>query len=308
MSELLRRRELEVSPESLEEDLCDEILDLLDALPENPYKRNLIDLLESESYGSMTNLQNIKKEVQEKLKKLKEIKRNKFATGSFAIEKLTEYVENAEEISEDFALHLEKISSQTENLLGEGRTARVFESSNHPNICYKIIYNHNYLKLGDNTVQEEFDFMQKLSDLEVDGVSIPKPFFVAGSEQFQAIVMERIPGITLESIFRGDARLPDDFNIEVFIDRLRKYVDIMHQRGVYHRDLGPQNVMYAIDSGRIALIDFGRSAQRKFAEQDMYREEGISLKAGKRYLDDDKMIVSMREKLYELKQRQSIDI
>jgi serine/threonine protein kinase len=80
-----------------------------------------------------------------------------------------------------------------------------------------------------------------------------KHFFTHGEDV--VIAMEYIDGITLDDKLKSEGRLQIGESIRI-IERVLDILEFAHQRGIYHRDIKPGNVM--IDqSGTVKIIDFG---------------------------------------------------
>src|SRR5690242_6474709 len=71
------------------------------------------------------------------------------------------------------------------------------------------------------------------------------------------IVMEFVPGETLESIIARDGALELSRALD-YTAQISNAVDYAHRQGVLHRDLRPSNVLVA-DSGLLKVADFGTS-------------------------------------------------
>jgi serine/threonine-protein kinase len=71
------------------------------------------------------------------------------------------------------------------------------------------------------------------------------------------IVMEFVPGETLESIIARDGPLDVTIALD-YTCQICNAVDHAHRQGVLHRDLRPANVLVA-DSGMLKVADFGTS-------------------------------------------------
>jgi eukaryotic-like serine/threonine-protein kinase len=71
------------------------------------------------------------------------------------------------------------------------------------------------------------------------------------------IVMEFVPGDTLEAIIASDGALETARALD-FTCQICNAVDHAHRQGVLHRDLRPSNVL-VMDSGMIKVADFGTS-------------------------------------------------
>lgn len=157
--------------------------------------------------------------------------------------------------------------------IGEGGNAYVktWEKTNLQDICLKEIKKIPQLK--GNNLLDEFDFQNELVE---QNVSVPKPLLVLKKQDGSSIfIMERIPGSSIEDISKGLKKLPADFKLDSFFEKLKLEVKKMHQVGLIHRDLRSGNVMINKE-GEPYLIDFGtavRIASEKVS--DLYYEESV---------------------------------
>ena len=71
------------------------------------------------------------------------------------------------------------------------------------------------------------------------------------------IVMEYVPGMTLETVIATDGRLEIDRALD-FTTQITRAVEHAHAQGVIHRDLRPANVLVS-ESGTLKVADFGTS-------------------------------------------------
>lgn len=91
--------------------------------------------------------------------------------------------------------------------------------------------------------------------------SILKQYY-RSADRFALLVQEKIDGPTLDKILRS-AESVDDLNVVSindaynFTKQLCQAVKWIHERGVFHRDLKPQNIVYDISAGYLRLVDFG---------------------------------------------------
>ena len=103
-----------------------------------------------------------------------------------------------------------------------------------------------FLKRFSNEAQ----FLAKLSHPNVASVHA---FLNEGGKQF--MVMEYVPGISLDEFIRSGGPLPVERALSIF----RKALDGIahaHAHGIVHRDIKPANIMLA-DSGQVKVMDFG---------------------------------------------------
>ena len=69
------------------------------------------------------------------------------------------------------------------------------------------------------------------------------------------IVMEYLEGKTLGQIIRENGKLPYDKAVYIMLQVLNA-LDVVHQAGIIHRDVAPDNV-FVCDDGSVKLLDFG---------------------------------------------------
>jgi serine/threonine protein kinase len=80
-----------------------------------------------------------------------------------------------------------------------------------------------------------------------------KHFFTQGEDT--VIAMEYIDGITLDDKIKLEGKLTADEALPI-ISRVLDILEFAHQKGVYHRDIKPGNIMLD-QSGQVKVIDFG---------------------------------------------------
>jgi len=80
-----------------------------------------------------------------------------------------------------------------------------------------------------------------------------KHFFSHGEDT--VIAMEYIEGIALEEKIKSEGKLSTEESLQIISDLL-DILEFAHQKGIYHRDIKPGNIM--IDKkGKVKIIDFG---------------------------------------------------
>ena len=75
-------------------------------------------------------------------------------------------------------------------------------------------------------------------------------------ENLPYLVMDYIPGETLEAIVLPDKPLPEAIAIH-YIRQIGAALQVVHQSGLLHRDIKPQNIMRRSGTNEVVLIDFG---------------------------------------------------
>ncbi len=105
--------------------------------------------------------------------------------------------------------------------------------------------------------------------------SLHHPGIVQVLRSFQAFgtayfVMPYVEGVTLEDLLQSRQQEGQSFNEEELrglIERVLVALDHLHQRGIYHRDIKPGNILITSE-GTPVLIDFG-SARQRLSERSM---------------------------------------
>lgn len=69
------------------------------------------------------------------------------------------------------------------------------------------------------------------------------------------LVVEYMPGVTLSTLIKQVARIPEDFVLMIGLEMLQG-LRVAHQKGITHRDIKPANILLHPDLG-IKISDFG---------------------------------------------------
>ncbi len=77
--------------------------------------------------------------------------------------------------------------------------------------------------------------------------------------QTPVLVLEFLEGSDLEKYAMGSGL--EEEEAKEITGKILQAVDVMHRKGVLHRDLKPQNVFYNPSNQRVTLIDFGLARQ-----------------------------------------------
>jgi serine/threonine protein kinase len=190
-------------------------------------------------------------------------------------------------------------------IIGEGSTAKVFICESDPWVCYKVLMDNDVFHIS--TEQE-----MKLQEASLKlGVRVPKPLFSVKGHGVEALVMERIDGLSFEDAMERDGELPQIFQSESAFSELENFVKILHSNGIYHRDLAEKNIMIDQD-GFPYIIDFGKST-RAFDGKEAYASR-VTNPATRRYevmhfTDDNVNLSVVRQKFrkYERQKKEAID-
>ena len=118
-----------------------------------------------------------------------------------------------------------------------------------------------YYRTGMKSFFEEGRILYLLSDIE---------HVVHVAEQIQAnnttyLVMEYVPGISLKKYMKQQQKLFSEQETLTLMQPILIAMQAMHQKGILHRDISPENLMLSPDN-TLTLIDFG--AARTFSRSD----------------------------------------
>jgi len=180
--------------------------------------------------------------------------------------------EHEDLVKEILEKHEEEISSLIEDLtknLGQGNTADVRFLGSNNKVCLKI-YKHPD-QIGDSifylSPEKERDFLEKMSGLGTK-VRVPKVYasFEVSNKNpnennHQFLMMETLPAVSVDDVLQNRAKLPKDFDWASFQKDLLNFVEQMHERKVYHRDLHEGNIMIDRITFQAYVIDFGASLE-----------------------------------------------
>lgn len=148
--------------------------------------------------------------------------------------------------------------------LGHGKNAEVIRSSRGAGTCYKVLY-LDRARILFSTAAREALLQYRASTLlaqHSEVAQVPNVLRYVDHSDLRAIHMSEVDGVSMEKIFEHAANLPDGFDVEVFITKLREAIEILNEAGIFHRDLinNPSNVMVDKE-GNPWIIDFGSAAQ-----------------------------------------------
>lgn len=118
-----------------------------------------------------------------------------------------------------------------------------------------------YYRTGMKSFSEEGRILYLLSDIE---------HVVHVAEQIQAnnttyLVMEYVPGISLKKYMKQQQKRFSEQETLTLMQPILLALQAMHQKGILHRDISPENLMLSPDN-TLTLIDFG--AARTFSRSD----------------------------------------
>lgn len=200
-----------------------------------------------------------------------------------------------------------ELLDRPELFLGEGAIGRVFAySPRDRRFCQKVCLVRDVAAKNESVLPERYrkDFRGQaarkaerpwtngpkmeahltnmaaaVSDESVRVPTVYRTMHISGSEEgegymvreeYDVLLMEQVDGCNLDQLAERGLPLPDGFDPDRFADDLLRFVKKMNDRGIYHRDIAPRNVMIDFKTGKPWLIDFGRGTT---AANDPYTEE-----------------------------------
>lgn len=144
-------------------------------------------------------------------------------------------------------------------VLGGGGFGKTYEVSDlgTPNKVLKVLINNSPKAV--ELFQREAEFLSSH-----DSLGIPKAeqgsYFVFqphdGQASVHCLVMEKVEGMNLRDYLKQLGHPIDSETAERWLKELALILQEVHEQGVLHRDIKPQNIIFKPD-GRLALIDFG---------------------------------------------------
>ncbi|MBQ0101738.1 MAG: Stk1 family PASTA domain-containing Ser/Thr kinase [Firmicutes bacterium] len=142
-------------------------------------------------------------------------------------------------------------------ILGVGGMSVVFEA-------YDVVYARNVAVkvLKDELCDDEQTIKRFVNEsLAVSMLNHPnivKVHDVSVKSRLKYIVMERVEGITLKSYMQRKGVLSSG-EILSYAEQILAALSHAHQKGIYHRDIKPQNILL-LRSGKVKISDFGIAA------------------------------------------------
>jgi len=174
-----------------------------------------------------------------------------------------------------------------DNIVDSGNFAQVFaEEDTYEGLCFKKI---KPLAEPRNNVHQEGNILKYIQNIDSE-VKTPVPFLSADYHTIDSkgnpikksvLVMEKMNAITFRDIIDPEVTLarkksiPENFDPEVFFNKLMKFFKKLHEIGVYHRDVSPANLMIEKETNTPIVIDFGEAFEGDSGE--MYDPYGRHL-------------------------------
>lgn len=144
-------------------------------------------------------------------------------------------------------------------VLGRGGFGTTYEASDlgNPNKVIKVLINNSPKAV--ELFQREAEVLSQLNNPGIPKVE-PNSYIVfhpANSpEPVHCLVMEKVEGMNLRDYLKRLGHPIDSETADRWLRELVLILQAVHDRGILHRDIKPQNIIFKPD-GRLALIDFG---------------------------------------------------
>lgn len=145
-----------------------------------------------------------------------------------------------------------------DQVLGEGGFGVTFRATHHylqQVVVIKTLNPSSQPQAEFSAVQRQFqDEGRRLALCMHPNIVRVSDFFIENGMPF--LVMDYIPGYTLEEIVFPDQPLPEATAIH-YIHQVGAALQVVHANGLLHRDVKPQNVIVRQGTNSVILIDFG---------------------------------------------------
>ncbi len=152
--------------------------------------------------------------------------------------------------------------------LGEGATSEVFlchDPFGNRDVAVKVVYEDRLKDFGDSAKMHRRLFVTEASLAgKLQHPHIVQIFDAVAAPKMSYIVMEHVPGGTLEPYCSRDKLLPIERVVEI-VFKCTRALGFANKRGITHRDIKPANLLLS-GSTDIKISDFG-AALMASAEQ-----------------------------------------
>ena len=149
-----------------------------------------------------------------------------------------------------------------DQLLGEGGFGITYKATHHylgQTVVIKTLNPANKNHPQFAKLEQQFqDEGRRLAVCVHPNIVRVNDFFVEDGVPY--LVMDYIPGETLEQVVFPDQPLPEAIAIH-YIRQIGAALQVVHQNGLLHRDIKPQNIILRQNTQEVVLIDFGISRE-----------------------------------------------
>ena len=149
-----------------------------------------------------------------------------------------------------------------DQLLGEGGFGITYKATHHylgQTVVIKTLNPANKDHPQFAKLEQQFqDEGRRLAVCVHPNIVRVNDFFIEAGVPY--LVMDYIPGETLEEVVFPDTPLPEAIAIH-YIRQVGAALQVVHQNGLLHRDIKPQNIILRQNTQEVVLIDFGISRE-----------------------------------------------
>ena len=142
--------------------------------------------------------------------------------------------------------------------LGEGATSEVYlcdDPFNSREVAVKVVYENRLEQSEEGRLTRKLFITEASLAGKLNHPHIVQIYDAVVGDDLSYIVMEYVPGGTLERYCDKEALLPIDKVVEI-IFKCTRALDFAHRLGVTHRDIKPANIFISSDTD-IKISDFG---------------------------------------------------
>ncbi|MGJ3246810.1 MAG: serine/threonine-protein kinase [Elainellaceae cyanobacterium] len=151
-----------------------------------------------------------------------------------------------------------------EQCLGQGGFGVTFKATHHYLNQVVVIKTLNPERIGDPqfaSLDQRFqDEARRLARCVHPNIVRVNDFFLEDAVPY--LVMDYVPGQTLDQVVFPDRPLAEAIAIQ-YIHQIGQALEIVHEKGLLHRDVKPQNIMVREGTQDVVLIDFGIAREFK---------------------------------------------
>ena len=149
-----------------------------------------------------------------------------------------------------------------DQLLGQGGFGITYKATHHylgQTVVIKTLNPANQTHPQFAKLEQQFqDEGRRLALCVHPNIVRVNDFFI--EEGVPYLVMDYIPGETLEEVVFPDTPMPEAIAIH-YIRQVGAALQVVHQNGLLHRDIKPQNIILRQNTQEVVLIDFGISRE-----------------------------------------------
>lgn len=115
-------------------------------------------------------------------------------------------------------------------------------------------------------IENKLDFMREADVMKsLDHPGIPKIMVVTEDRDYVYMVQEYIRGEPLSLVIRKCGQIREEY-LQIWMESMAETLDYLHQQGLIHRDIKPDNMMLT-DDCEIKIIDFGLARKKEQIDQ-----------------------------------------